>query len=253
MTDALSSVFPEDTLVVTMLEVLAFPLDTNDVVNSLETMKRKIKELERYANIEIREFLKVGIVIRQAEEGPMRTDLIMNSHRLTTFQNIKTQVTNVKQAQSAVVAKTGDAMDVVRSRRGRPKVLRSVRERARTRRSCAGTARRRASELLGGKKQKGLDKGQPKRPNKGDSEGKGNKKEFKGKCFKCGKMGHMSKDCRSKEASAFEAREEGLAETGCIDMASIHLSALEIGAVQLLEGDRKIRIGIDLGSTRVRQ
>ena len=51
-------------LVVMMLEVLTFPLDTNDVVNSLETMERQIKEFERYANIEIPEFLKIGIVIR---------------------------------------------------------------------------------------------------------------------------------------------------------------------------------------------
>ena len=98
--------------VVMMLEVLAFLLDTNDVVNSLETMERKIKEFERFANIEIPEFLKIGIVIRQADEGPMRTHLIMNSHRLTTFQDIKTEVTNVKQAQSAVKATSGDAMDV---------------------------------------------------------------------------------------------------------------------------------------------
>ena len=36
----------------------------------------------------------------------------MNSRRLTTFQDIKTEVTNVEQALSAVIAKTGDAMDV---------------------------------------------------------------------------------------------------------------------------------------------
>ena len=44
-----------------MLEMLAFPLDTNDVVDSLESMERKIKEFERYANIEIPEFLKIDI------------------------------------------------------------------------------------------------------------------------------------------------------------------------------------------------
>ena len=99
-------------LVVMMLEVLAFPLVTNDVVNSLETMERKMKEFERYANIKIPEFLKIGIVIRQAEEGPMKTHLIMNQHRFATFQDIKTEVTNVKQAQSAVKARSGDAMDV---------------------------------------------------------------------------------------------------------------------------------------------
>ena len=184
----------------------------------------------------------------------MRTDLIMNSHRLTTFQNIKTQVTNVKQAQSAVVAKTGDAMDVGAFSKGSPKGAAKCAGKGKDSEVVCWYCEKKGQRASGcRKKQKDLDKGQPKRPHKGDSKGKGNKKEFKGKCFKCGKMGHMSKDCRSKEASAFEAREEGLAETGCIDMASIHLSALEIGAVQLLEGDRKIRIGIDLGSPCVRQ
>ena len=54
----------------------------------------------------------------------------------------------------------------------------------------------------------------------------------------------MSKDCRSKDTSAFEAGEE-LAETECIEMASVVLNALEIGAVQLSEKDHRIRIGID--------
>ena len=99
-------------LVVLMLEVSAFPLDTNDLVNSLETMERKIKEFERYANVEIQELLLFGIVIRQAEEGPMRTHHTKNSHRLATFQDTKTEVTNVKQAKSAVKARSGDAMDV---------------------------------------------------------------------------------------------------------------------------------------------
>ena len=95
------------------------------------------------------------------------------------------------------------------------------------------------------KKQRDHDKGQSKGSKKGDSRGKGNNKEFKGNCCKCGNMGHTSKDCRSKEASAFVASEEGLAETCCVDMASIDLNALEIGVVQLSEGDRKIRIGSD--------
>ena len=93
------------------------------------------------------------------------------------------------------------------------------------------------------KKQKDHDE-QPKGSKKGDSKGQGNKKEFKGKDYTCGKMGHMSKDCRSTETSAFEAGDE-LAEKGCIEMASIDLTALEIGVVQWSKEDRKLRIGID--------
>ena len=54
----------------------------------------------------------------------------------------------------------------------------------------------------------------------------------------------MSKDCRSEGTSAFEAGDE-LAETGCIEMEGIDLNALEIGAVQWPEGERKIRTWID--------
>ena len=137
------SVLPKNNarLVVMMLEVLAFPVDTNDVANGLETMERKIKEFERHANIDIPEFLKVGIVIRQTEEGPMRTHLIMNAHRLTAFPDIKAEVTNVEQAQRAVVTKVW-----TRSRRDRPKELPKVLETAKSLRSCAGTAKRKATE-----------------------------------------------------------------------------------------------------------
>ena len=94
------------------------------------------------------------------------------------------------------------------------------------------------------KKQRDHDKGQSNgSKDSNNNKGKGSKKEFKGKCFKCGKTGDMSTDCRSKETSAFEAGEEGLAETGCID-----LNALKIGAVQLPEKDHKICIGIDLSA-----
>ena len=96
-------------LVVMMLDVLAFPLESNDVVNSLETMERKIKEFERYADIEVPEFLKNCIVIRQAEEGPMRTHLIMKIAH--DFPGQQDRSDNVKQAQNAVMAKTGGARE----------------------------------------------------------------------------------------------------------------------------------------------
>ena len=41
------------------------------------------------------------------------------------------------------------------------------------------------------------------------------RKGFEGKCFKCGKSEHMSKDCRSKETNAFEVDEEEAGEPFC--------------------------------------
>ena len=214
-------------LVVMMLGVLAFPLDTNDVVNSLETMERKIKEFERYANIEIPESLKIGLVIRQAEEGPMRTHFAQVGD-LSVHQDRGDE----RQAGAECGdGKTGDATDVDAFTKGPSKgASRASGKNKDSEVVCWYCEKRgrRASDCR--KKQKDHDKGQSTGSKKGASKAKGNKKEFKGKCHKCGKTGYVSKDCRSKETSAFEAGEEGLAETGCIDTASIDLNALEIGA-----------------------
>ena len=121
-----------------------------------------------------------------------------------------------------------------------PRVLPKVLARSRTQRSCVGIARRRVIERPNVVRHEDNDIGKSKRSMTDDSKGKNNKKQFKGNCHKCGKIGHMSKDCRSNS----EAYDE-LAETGCIQMASIDLNSLEIGAVQLPQEDHRHRIGID--------
>ena len=172
-------------------------------------------------------FLKIGIVIRQAEEGPMRTHLIMNSHRWATLQDIKTEVTR---QDRAVKARSGDAMDVDTFTKGSKGASKGSGKYQDSEVVCWYCEKKghRASECR--KKQKDNDSGKSKCSKKGDNKGKNNKKEFTGKCCKCGKIGHRSKDSRSKDTSAFEAGDE-LAETGCIEMANIDLNALEIGAV----------------------
>ena len=152
------------------------------MVNSLETMERKIKEFERSANIEIREFLKIGIVIRQAEEGPMRTHLNMNSHRLATFQDIKTEVTNVKQAQSAVKARSGDAMDVDAFTKGSKGPSKGSRKKQDSEVVCWYCEKKGHRASYCRKKQRDNDSGKSKCSKKCDSKGKSNKEKFKGKC-----------------------------------------------------------------------
>ena len=202
-----------------------------------------------HANIDVPEFLKVGIVIRQTEEGPMRTHLIMNAHRLTTFPDIRAEVTNVKQAQRAVMTKVwrrdrcGLVLEGIAQRsfqkywkqqrlRGRVRVLRK--ERPLSARVPQETERCRQ-----GKIERCEEKAMAKAPEKARNGSKANVLEGE-------KSGHMSKDCTSKETNAFEADdEEPLSEPGCFDMASIKFNALEIGSVQASEGNRKLSSGID--------
>ena len=125
-----------------------------------------------------------------------------------------------------------------------PRVLPKVSERTRTQRSCAGTARKKAIELaIAARNRKTTTEDGRRVRRKGDSEGKGNKKKFMGKCCKCGKTGHMSKDCRSPKTSAFEAGGEGLVETKCSDMASVPESDDAGGAWSTLK--RPVRYLVD--------
>ena len=83
--------------------------------------------------------------------------------------------------------------------------------------------------------------GQSKGSRIGDSKGT-NEIEFKCKCHKCSEFGL---GMYSREVSGVEASKRGLAGTRYIDMVSVDLNTLEIGAVLLLERNRKIQSGID--------
>ena len=88
MADALSSVFPEEKCKVVCDDARCVGVSVRHErcveQSGHDGAKDKSRSL-RYANVEIPEFMKIGVVIRQAEEGPIRTHLIMNSHNLTTF------------------------------------------------------------------------------------------------------------------------------------------------------------------------
>ena len=108
----------------------------------------------------------------------------MNAHRLTTFPDIKAEVTNVKQAQRAVMTKVW-----TRSRRDRPKELPKVLETAKTPRSCAGTAKRKATERQSAardRKVSARENRQVRRKAMGAGKGK---TRFEGKCFGRRKVG----------------------------------------------------------------
>ena len=135
------------------------------------------KEFERYANSANPEFLKIRIVIRHAEEGPMRTHFIMNSHRSATFQDIKTEVTKLKQAQSAMMARPGDAMDVDAFTKGSKGVPKGS-----GKKQDSEEVSRRVIELPNVTRSRRTTKVDSREVPRGDNKEKNNKKKFKGRC-----------------------------------------------------------------------
>ena len=112
------------------------------------------------------------------------------------------------------------------SRRDRPKEPSKVPERARTPRSCVGAARASAKDS---RRVRGRATAMAEERAKN---------EIAGKRFKCGKVGHMSKDLQS---NAFVVDKKGLGR----DWMPRHGEHRVECAVPLPEGDGKLRIGID--------
>ena len=130
----------------------------------------------------------------------------------------------------------------MRSRKDRPKVLPKVPERARTRRSCVGSARRKVIELPIVARNRGTTT----RAVEGFEERRQQRKRQKEgvqrqvlQVWQYGSHVEGLHRVHSKQAKKAWLR------LGCIEKASIDLNALEIGVVQLLENDHKIRIRSD--------
>ena len=151
--------------------------------------------------------------IAQLDQAQFRKFSELFSYSATVFPRInsaqvfcgrvQTEVTNVKQAQSA-----RDATDLDAFTKGSKGAFEGSGKKQDSEVVCWYCEKKghRASDCR--KKPKDNDSGESKGSKEGNSKRKSNKIEFKCKCFKCGKLGDMSKGCRSKETSAFEAGDE---------------------------------------------
>ena len=178
------------------------------------------KEFEKYANSANPEFLK--ICNRDSSSGG-RTDEDAFHHELAQVGNIPGHQDRSDKAQASPECSDGKTWGLnTKASKGVSKGLGKKQD--------SEEVSRRVIELPNVARSRRTTKVDSREVPRGDNKGKNNKKKFKGRCHKFGKIGHMSKDCRSEETSAFEVGHE-LADTGCIDMASIFLNVLEIGAV----------------------
>ena len=150
--------------------------------------------------------IRMGVVLKNAPESPLRQHLILNSSKFNTWKAFKTEVTNILQAQAAT---TQGPMDIGALVKGGKKgdhskvICHNCGKLGHLQKDCyaAGGA------AAGGKgsKGKGRGKGGKGHATKGEKGGKnrqGGAGAGKGKgptCWKCGGRGHIGKDRPSKK------------------------------------------------------
>ena len=140
-----------------LLEILAWDF-TGDVLLRMEAMERRIADYEK-AGEKLSDAIRVGIVMRQLPEGPVKQHLIMNAERLAQWHVFRNEVCNIRRAQLAV-QNAATPMEIGALNKG------------------------------GGKGGKGKGKGR-----QGDG-ASGNLKDVT--CHNCQKKGHYARDCWAK-------------------------------------------------------
>ncbi|CAK0830057.1 unnamed protein product [Prorocentrum cordatum] len=91
-----------------LLNLLNFSF-AGDVEDWLALFERELLRYEQRSGEAITASMRIGIVLRQLEEGPLRQHLLLNATRLVEWPDFRREVTDVRRAQSAIAPHGADA------------------------------------------------------------------------------------------------------------------------------------------------
>ncbi|CAK0842285.1 unnamed protein product, partial [Prorocentrum cordatum] len=171
---------------------------TSDVEDRLALFERELLRYEQRSGEAISASMRIGIVPRQLEEGPLRQHLLLNATRLVEWHEFRREVTGIRRAQRSI-APVPVPMDLSAFTRGAGKGNKSKGD---------GKGRSQA----GGKgKSKGDSKGESKSDGKGNSGSKAHGQQLGPLCWGCGGRGRTQRECPSKNRGALASMEQTLA------------------------------------------
>ena len=214
---------------------------SGDILTRLEQFEREIVLYQQHSSEAVSDNMRIGMVLNRLEDVPLREHLVMNSERLRVWKSFKDEIVNITRVRALSAAPGVVPMDVgaVQAKsggKGRPCYnCGKPGHFAKDCRSAPAKGQGKASGGGGGKGGKGAG-------GRGGNSSAGTGTESRS-CYKCGKKGHLAKDCRSKsvhavdeqgetgQSGATEPDEENLELSGlwisCLDVESCNADSME--------------------------
>jgi hypothetical protein len=182
---------------------------SGDVLERIEAWEREVAHYEALSGTALPEDLRIGIVLRQMDESPLKNHLILNAERFKLWKDFIAEITSVRLAMNATAG--GQA----------PMDLGAVGTAGSFKGTCwkCGKQGHTSLQCWSGGDGKGKSKGKGKDgkssgqskggkdKGKGKGKGKSKGKGAKGSCWTCGGQ-HLQKDC-PRGVGSFEEWGEG--------------------------------------------
>ena len=164
---------------------------SGDITERLESWEREIARYEANTKETIPQNLKIGFVLRQLEDGSLKTHLLLNAGRLRTWAGFRAEIVSVRQAMTSSSPVPMDIGSLGKGKgnpKGKGKGKGKDSGKSHWGRLGQQEAERRQRTFKG--------KGKEKPKGKGKSKGKGKGQEGKGQggrlCYICDSAHHLS-------------------------------------------------------------